>query len=86
MKRTMTALAIAAAAATTGGTAAVAMDMEFNMLTGAVFNELRSRNLPTENIDKLSLSQIAIIKGIVDGDESEGEKTNRIQAILARVE
>ncbi|MEM1065920.1 MAG: hypothetical protein AAGJ74_10510 [Pseudomonadota bacterium] len=86
MKRTMTALAIAAAAATTGGTAAVAMDMEFNMLTGAVFNELRSRNLPTENIEKLSLGQIAIIKGIIDSDDSEGQKTNRIEAILARVE
>ncbi|MBT8456676.1 MAG: hypothetical protein HKO95_12735 [Rhodobacteraceae bacterium] len=84
MTRTLSALAIAAAVATTGASMATAMDMEFNMLTGAVFNELKSRGLPTDNIDQLSLSQIAIIKGIVDGDDSEGTKTNRIQAILER--
>ena len=84
MKRTMTALAIATAIATTGATATIAMDMEFNMLTGAIFNELKSRGLPTDNIDQLSLSQIATIKDIIDGDEPEGTKSNRIQAILDR--
>lgn len=84
MKRTISALALAAAVATSGATVASAMDMEFNMLTGAVFNELKSRGLPTDKIDELTLSQIAIIKGISDGDESEGEKTNRIKAILER--
>lgn len=84
MKRTMTALAIATTIATTGATATVAMDMEFNMLTGAVFNELKGRGLPTENINELSLSQIAIITDIINGDEPEGQKTNRIKAILER--
>ena len=64
--------------------AAHAMGMEFNMLTGAVFNELRARSLPTDNIDNLTLGQIAIIKSILDGDDSEGQKTNRIKVILER--
>ena len=60
------------------------MDMGFNMLTGAVFNELKSRGLPTESIDTLTLAQIAIIKGILDSDDSEGKKTQNIKAILSR--
>ena len=84
MKRTISALAVAAAVATTGASMATAMEMEFNMLTGAVFNELKKRGLPTDNINELSLSQIAIIKDIIDGDEPEGVKNNRIEAILER--
>lgn len=82
MTRKILALATAATIGLTG--AAVAMDMEFNMLTGAIYNELKARNLPTDNIDGLSLSQIATIKGILDSDDSEGEKTQRIKTILDR--
>jgi hypothetical protein len=60
------------------------MSMGFNMLTGAVYNELVSRGLPTDNIQSLTLSQLAIIKSIIDSDDSEGKKTNGIKAILAR--
>jgi len=60
------------------------MEMGFNMLTGAVYNELRARGLPTDGINDLTLSQLAIIKGIVDGDDGEGKKTNNIKAILNR--
>ena len=56
--------------------------MEFNMLTGAVFNELRSRSIPTDNIDSLSLSQIAVIKSILDSDDPEGTKTQRIKTVV----
>ena len=62
-----------------------AMDMEYNMLTGAVFNAVRARGLSTENIDKLTLGQIAIIKGILSSGDSESKKTQNIQAILNRV-
>jgi len=87
MTRKFAALATVATLTLTGMAPAVsAMDMEFNMLTGAVFNELRARGLPTENIDKLTLGQIAIIKGILDGDDGEGKKTQNIRAILLRVE
>ena len=85
MTRKSVALATAATVSLTAmAPAAYAMGMEFNMLTGAVFNELNQRGLPTDNIQELTLSQLAIIKGILDSDESEGTKTNNIKAILAR--
>jgi len=85
MTRKLVALATAASISLAAVAPAVhAMDMEFNMLTGAVYNALKSRNLPTDNIDDLSLSQIAIITGILNGDEPEGMKTQRIEAILNR--
>lgn len=85
MTRNIIALATAATVSFAAFAPAVqAMDMEFNMLTGAVYQELKQRNLPTDGINNLTLSQIAIIKGIVDSDDSEGQKSNRIKAILNR--
>ena len=85
MTRKLIALATAAAISMTAmAPAAFSMGMEFNMLTGAVYNELKARGLPTDSIHELTLSQLALIKGIIDGDDSEGKKTNNIKAILAR--
>lgn len=61
-----------------------AMEMEFNMLTGAVYNELKSRGLPTDNIDTLTIGQIAAIRSIVDSDDNDGNKTQQIKAIVNR--
>ena len=60
------------------------MEMEFNMLTGAVYNELKLRGLPTDNIDALTPSQIAQVKAILDGDDSEGHKTDAIRVIISK--
>lgn len=76
---TAASIAFAAAAPTVQ-----AMEQEFNMLTGKVYNELKTRGLPTDNIDNLSLSDIAIIVAIINSDESEGNKTQRIEAVLNR--
>lgn len=85
MTRKFVALATAATISLTAmAPAAFSMGMEFNMLTGAVFNELRSRGLPTDNIHDLTIGQLAIIKGIVDGDDGEGNKTQQIKAIINR--
>lgn len=77
-------LALATAATITLAPALQAqpMEMEFNMLTGAVFNALQSRGIATENINSLSLSEIATIKNILGSDESEGQKTQRIEQII----
>ena len=77
-------LALATAATITLAPAVQAqtMEMEFNMLTGAVFNALQSRGLPTDNIQELSLSEIATIRNILNSDESEGQQTQRIETIL----
>ena len=77
-------LALATAATITLAPAVQAqtMEMEFNMLTGAVFNALQSRGISTEGINDLSLSEIATIKNILGSDESEGQKTQRIEQII----
>lgn len=77
---TAASISVAAAAPVT----AQGMSMGFDMLTGAVFNALQSRGLPTDNINDLSLSQIATIKGILDSDDNDGQKTRSIKAILDR--
>ena len=84
MKRTMTAIVTAATLSLTAVPSAQAMDMEFNMLTGAVYNALSVLGVDTSGINDLSLAQIAQIKGIVDGDEPEGTKKGRIEAIMAQ--
>ena len=85
MTRKIVALATATMISLTAAAPAVhAMGMEFNMLTGAVFNELRTRGLPTESIHDLTLGQLSQIKGIVDGNDSEGNKTQQIRAIMRR--
>ena len=86
MTRKLVALITAASISVAAAMPAMAqgMNMGFDMLTGAVFNELRARGLPTDNINDLTLSQIAIIKGILDSDENSGSKTQQIKAIIER--
>jgi len=85
MTRKIVALATAAAISlATFAPAVSAMETEFNMLTGAVYNALRSFDLPTDNIENLTLAQIATIKGILDGDDGGGNKKLQIKAILER--
>ncbi len=82
MKTTLKALALGAALATTGGIAATAMETEFNMLTGAVYNALKSNGFDTSNIDTLTLSEIAEIKGLLEGDDMGNAARHRINKIL----
>lgn len=77
-----------AAAATISMTAmapvAISMGMYFNMLSGVVLNKLKSPGLPFDDINDPILSQLTIIKVIVDGDVSEGQKRQNIRAIIIR--
>lgn len=78
-------LALATAATITLAPAVQAqtMEMEFNMLTGAVFNALQSRGISTENIDELTLAEIATIRNLLNSGDNEGQITQRIEQILA---
>lgn len=79
--------ALATAASLTFGFAASsasAMEMELNMITGAVFNTLSSADLPTDVIQQLSLAEIAEIQLTLHGGDGEGEKMRVIRNILAR--
>ena len=63
--------------------AAQSMEMEFNMLTGAVFNALKSHDLPTDTIDGLTLNQIGQINAIENDDSiPESNKKQQIEAIM----
>lgn len=83
MKTTLTALALGAAIATSGAMSVSAMDMEFNMLTGAVYNALKSNGFDTSNIDKLTLEEIAQIKVLLEGDDMGNAARTRIEKILS---
>lgn len=77
-------LAVATAATMALGVPAMAqdIDMGYNMLTGAIYNSLASRGLPTDGISNLSLTQIATIKSILDSGESDTQIAQRITAIM----
>jgi len=60
-----------------------AMEMEFNMLTGAVFNSLRSHDLPTDGVDGLTLNLIGLINAIENDDSISGSsKKQQIEAVI----
>ena len=85
MKKTFAALAAAAALTTATVPAVNAMEQEFNMLTGAVYNALSGIGADTDGIGELTIGQIAQIKGILDsGDLSNDEKKDRVAAIMAQ--
>lgn len=84
-------IAAATAAALTLGTvapAAAQMTMRdgTNMLTGMVYNEFVTRGIPTDTVSDLSLAQLAQIQGILNSGESESQKTQRIEAIVAQMQ
>ncbi len=83
MKTMLSAVAIAASVATLSAPAAQAMDMEFNMLTGAVYNALKAQGFDTDKIDTLTLSEIAEINFILSDGDMEGGKRARINQILS---
>ena len=75
-------LALATAASLTVAASANAMDQEFNMLTGAVFNALVQLDVPTDGIQDLTLGQIATIKAILDSDDADNVKKQRVSNII----
>ncbi len=82
MKKTLTTLAtVASLSFGLSAPVADAMEMELNMLTGSVYNSLRSLGLPTDNIDNLTLVQIGQIKNLLDGEDGMG-KIQSIKKIL----
>ena len=83
MKKSMTALALATALGVAAAAPVSAMDMEFNMLTGAVYNALKAQGFDTSNIDSLTLNEIAQIKSLLEGDDMGNAARARINKILA---
>lgn len=83
MKTQMMAIATVAALALAAPAAAQSTaNQGYDMLTGALFNAFTSMGIETDQLGELSLSQIAQIKDVLDGDVSDGNKKARIEAIL----
>lgn len=83
MTRIFAAAAILASAIATTGTAQT-MDEGLSMLELAVNNELAKVGVRDADIQALSLSQLAIIKGILESDDSDNQKMRRVEAVLSR--
>jgi hypothetical protein len=83
MKITAYALTAAIAFAATAG---VAQDISMgqNMLTGALFNELRAQGYETNHIDKLTLNEIAVINNLLNNDDMAAERDGQIKLITER--
>ncbi len=83
MKTIITAIALVAS--TTGfATSALAMGEELSMLELAVENQMERLNVENVDVMSLTLAQLAIIRGIVEGDDSDNDKKRRIEAIVNR--
>ena len=84
MTRKLVALVTAATFSLAAAAPAVqSMEMEFNMLTGAVYNALKARGLPTDGMDGLTLNQIGQIRSILNDDSiPESNQTQQIKAIM----
>ncbi len=85
MKNTIATLATVATLSLGFAGSAFAMENELNMLTGSVYNALRSMDLPTENIGNLTLAQITQIQAFLDQEEGMG-RVQQIKKILAEAE
>ncbi len=81
MKRTIATITTMAMLSLGGAGASFAMQDELNMLTGALYNELRSMDLPTDNIGNLSLAQIVQIQAFINQEEGMG-RIQQIKKIL----
>ena len=79
------AAALAAFATTASAQADGTMSEGYDMLTAALSNDFDriGLSMSTDDLDGLTLGQIAAIKSIVDSsDSNDGEKKSRIEAII----
>jgi hypothetical protein len=81
--RTIAFAALTAATLGAAAPAAMAMEQEVNMLTGAVYNALQTQGYDTTHVDRLTLNEIVQIRQLMTmtDDTNEGQ---RIELILER--
>jgi len=81
MKKTALMLA---AVATFGAGSAIAMTEELTMLEAAVSREFESLGLRDVLMTELTLGQLELIKRVIESDDNNLTKKQRIEAIMAR--
>lgn len=78
-------LALPIAAATTPVFAQDTLSMGHSMLLGSLMNNLNRMGIPTDNINDLTLNQVAEIRGIMEqSDMADNTKKRRIEEILGQ--
>ncbi len=88
--KTLAALALATSLAVSVGTAASAMtddemiSMGQSMLTGALYNSLRSHGYDTDGIEKLTLGEIVILNTLLNSDDSKSQRDGQVKLIFER--
>ena len=60
----------------------VSMGEGYNMLQTALMSDFERMGIPTEQLDNLTLGQIAAIKDIVESEDESSQK-RQIEAIIA---
>lgn len=86
MKTTLSAIATVIALAGTSAFAdahAPGMGQGFDMLQTALMSDFERLDIPLTELEMLTLGQIAVIKSVVESDDSDGQKKGRIEAIIA---
>ncbi|MEO0911465.1 MAG: hypothetical protein AAFY59_00525 [Pseudomonadota bacterium] len=85
MKRTFIALSTATVlAAAAFAPAAVAMDQELSMLEQAVNNQFGQLGIEDVAMGDLTLGQLALVKNVLESDDTTANKKRRIEAIISR--
>jgi len=83
MKHTIKALAVAALLSATALSASAQTNGdELTMVVGSVYRLLAELNLPTDNINNLTMAQIGAIIAIADSHEMGDAARVRVQKIL----
>lgn len=84
------AIVLASGLALSAGSAANAMSddemisMGQSMLTGALYNSLRSQGYSTDGIDKLTLGEIATLNNLLTSSESRSVVSGQVNLIFER--
>ncbi|MEM8825145.1 MAG: hypothetical protein AAGF30_16175 [Pseudomonadota bacterium] len=81
--KTIKALTIAALIAIPGTLSAQSMAEGYDMLTAALAREFNRLDIEVSGMDRLTLSQISIIRSILASDETASQQKGRIEAIIA---
>ncbi len=85
MKRNLIALSTAVAlSAAAFAPAAVAMDQELSMLEQAINNSFSQLGIEDVSMGDLTLGQLALVKNVLEGDDTTSNKKRRIEAIISR--
>ena len=82
MKRTLTAVAVAATLTAGLAPASFAMEAEIDALMSVLERELSSRGIETEGLENLSIAELRQVQQMLSDGDSAGEMRSRIDVFV----